>query len=395
MAEKIHKYGPYKEFHTPLFSDHQWWGLAWARAFVATNDKSYLNRSVQVFDYIALHGWDEKVCGGGVTWCPVPTNPYKNAITVELFVSLAMALHPFASISEKGATYYSDWARKGWEWIRSSGLINSQWLLNDGLNGATCKNNGQTTWTYNQGVLLSGLYRLTRATGDPAPLQAALQIANATMYFLVVDGILTEPCPGGVCGSDGQIFKGMFVKHLGYMLEEDAENPLLPSWFVQQAIGFLARNARSMLTADACTDGGFGFRWDGSDCDVETTATDSAALDLFTATAVSGAAVSPTFTWEVSGLGNCQDSSGKSMSNCFSADIEFFACRDAAFANPGAQAFDFHLECLAGGKGFCRVRTLSGAQSCGGGFQYEQGAATNVSEGDGSALTLCYLRAGP
>lgn len=36
---------------------------------------------------------------------------------------------------------YLDWANKEWAWFNSSGLINSQNLINDGLL-STCKNNG-------------------------------------------------------------------------------------------------------------------------------------------------------------------------------------------------------------------------------------------------------------
>ena len=139
------------------FDDHQWWGLAWARAFTATGDARFLNRSAAIFDFVAEKGWDEAACGGGVTWCPPPTAAYKNAITAELFISLAMALHPHAAAVGKAPSFYADWAAKAWAWLaRPGGMVNSEGLINDGLDGATCANNNQTTWTYNQGALLSG-----------------------------------------------------------------------------------------------------------------------------------------------------------------------------------------------------------------------------------------------
>ena len=348
-----------------------------------------------MFDFVAEKGWEETHCGGGVTWCPPPTGAYKNAITVELFISLAMALHPHAAAAGRAPTFYSGWAAKAWGWLSASGMINAAGLLNDGLDGATCANNGQTTWTYNQGVLLSGLYRLAAATGAPGPLAAAVRTAGAAMQLLTLDGILTEPCPDGTCGADGQIFKGQFVKHLAYALAEDAAAqpaPLLPPAFAAAAPAFLAANGRSLLASDACSDLGFGFRWGGGACDIESVATDSAALDLLAGAAAAGAPFAPPPAWGALGVGNCADGAGRSMANCFKDGVALAACRDAAFADAQSVAFDFYAECLGEGRGFCRVRTRAGA-CAGGGFTFEPGAATEVTGGDGSALAVCYKRA--
>ena len=42
--------------------------------------------------------------------------------------------------------YYLNWATTEWQWFESSGLINSQSLINDGLTNDTCQNNGGTVW---------------------------------------------------------------------------------------------------------------------------------------------------------------------------------------------------------------------------------------------------------
>ncbi len=324
-----------------------------------------------------------------MTWCPPPAGVYKNAITVELFISLAMALQPHAAAVGKAPTYFSLWASKAWAWLaRPGGMLNGDGLFNDGLDGATCKNNNQTTWTYNQGVLLSGLYRL----GDPATLAAAQRAATATMQLLTLNGVLTEPCADGLCDSDQQIFKGQFVKHLAYALAEDAAAPAprLSPVFAAAAAAFLAVNARALLSADACADGGFGLRWDGSNCDVETVATSSAALDLLAGAALAGAPLEPPPAWGALGLGNCADDAGRSMSNCFRDGITLATCRAAAFSDADSAAFDFHADC-AQGRGFCRVRTR--AHNCdASGFEFEGGEATEVTRGDGSALALCHLR---
>jgi len=50
-------------------------------------------------------------------------------------------------------------------------MINGQDLINDGLDNASCQNNGAQTWTYNQGVVLGALVELNRATGDTTLLK--------------------------------------------------------------------------------------------------------------------------------------------------------------------------------------------------------------------------------
>ena len=79
---------------------------------------------------------------------------HQNAITNELFLMQAASLYLATN-----NTSYLTWARKEWAWFNASGMINGQWLINDGLS-SSCENNGGTTWTYNQGVILGALVRL-------------------------------------------------------------------------------------------------------------------------------------------------------------------------------------------------------------------------------------------
>ena len=58
-------------------------------------------------------------------------------------------------------------------------------LVNDGLT-ADCANNGGTTWTYNQGVIIGGLAVLYEITGDDAYLGQAETIAAAALRDLTV-----------------------------------------------------------------------------------------------------------------------------------------------------------------------------------------------------------------
>ncbi len=74
-------------------------------------------------------------------------------------------------------------------------MINSSGLVNDGLAG-DCRNNHQTTWTYNQGVILAGLAQLYLATGDVSLLAEGERIARAAIRHLTAGGVLQESCTG-------------------------------------------------------------------------------------------------------------------------------------------------------------------------------------------------------
>jgi len=86
--------------------------------------------------------------------------------------------------------------------VSRSGLQNSQGLYNDGLT-SSCTNNGQTTWTYNQIVVASGLAFLYAATGstDQALLTAAQTSIDATFAHMETNNILRESCDEAVAGN--------------------------------------------------------------------------------------------------------------------------------------------------------------------------------------------------
>ena len=78
-------------------------------------------------------------------------------------------------------------------------------------------NNGDTTWTYNQGVILGGLAALHELTGDEAYLRQGEAIADAALRSLTSPrGILAEPGEVKTAADDRDRpqFKGIFVRYL-------------------------------------------------------------------------------------------------------------------------------------------------------------------------------------
>ena len=202
-------------FINKYYDDEGWWALAWIDAYDLTHDKTYLSMAESIFADMAA-SWDD-TCGGGIWWSK--DKDYKNAIANELFFSAAAHLVNRTSGSTR--RHYLDWSNREWKWFQASGMINAKSLVNDGLNnsrgrssGPVCTNNGRTTWTYNQGVVLGGLAELSSAKHDPTVEQAAQKIAMAAITQLVDDnGVLHDSCEPK-CGADGVQFKGIFVRNL-------------------------------------------------------------------------------------------------------------------------------------------------------------------------------------
>jgi hypothetical protein len=235
------------QFRNAYLDDTGWWGLAWVDAYDVTGDSRYLTTARADADYMYSY-WDG-TCGGGVWWSTARAN--KNAIENSLYIELN------AEISQRvsGDTVYRGRAQQAWTWFQSTGMINSSNLVNDGVNLSTCKNNGDVTWTYNQGVLIAGLVQLNKLTGDANALTVARRIGDAmtTSGYLSPNGILREPNEPDSCNNDGSSFKGAAIRGLGVL---------------NTAVGgaynaYLTRNADSAYGSDRTSLDTYGPHWAG------------------------------------------------------------------------------------------------------------------------------------
>ncbi|MFQ6141893.1 glycoside hydrolase family 76 protein [Streptomyces seoulensis] len=232
-------------FTNEYLDDTGWWGLAWVDAYDSTGDSRYLSTARADADHMYAN-WNS-TCGGGVRW---NTNGnYKNAITNELFLSLTSALHNRIP----GDTAYLNEAKNEWAWFQRSGMINGDHLINDGLSDS-CANNGQPTWTYNQGVVLGGLTELYKATGDASLPTAARTLADASTVRLQSGGVLREPGESDSCTGDGPTFKGAYVRGLGKLNSQLGDLPYTST---------LSRWANAAYTSDRNALDQYGPHWAG------------------------------------------------------------------------------------------------------------------------------------
>ena len=254
-------------FLNEFYDDEGWWALTWIKASDLTNETRYLDMAKTIFNDMTK-GWDNS-CGGGIWWNK--EHKYKNAIANELFLAIAARL--FLRTRDQR---YLDWANRTWNWFRSTGMINQNNLINDGLN-EQCKNNGQPTWTYNQGVILGALIDLSQSTNDRSLLNVAQSIADAAIKSLAPNGILRELCEPN-CGVDGPQFKGIFIRNLSDLYR--ATNKL-------SYRDFILRNADSIWAECRNAKNQFGLCW-AQDFDQADAARQSAAVDTLNASIVTG-----------------------------------------------------------------------------------------------------------
>lgn len=206
VVEDMYKSHNTQEMKNWMYNDDLlWFSHSWLRAYQLTGNMSYLERSRDFFDYVA-GAWDNTTCHGGVYWNDYKT--YKNAITNELFIQNAKALYDETKLER-----YKDWYLLSFQWFFDH--FGDQ-LVYDGLT-SDCKVNNETVWSYNQGVILSGM-------SD----QDALSRVEKTIATLTGRGVLQDycetpllrkqcdpPCPR--CDHDQEHFKGIFMRQLFYL----------------------------------------------------------------------------------------------------------------------------------------------------------------------------------
>ena len=189
-----------------FFDDNGWWALAWVAAYDLTKDRRYLAAARRSSRTTRAAGTAPAAagCGGTPTGGTRTRSPTSCSSRSRRGSPSGCPGQP--GVPGLGAADLGMAARQRHD--RAGGLVN------DGLT-AGCQNNGGTTWTYNQGVVLGGLAALCELTGDPGYLRAGEDIADAALQR-----------PGRPAGHPRRAvravrlrrrpdqFKGIFVRYL-------------------------------------------------------------------------------------------------------------------------------------------------------------------------------------
>ena len=236
------------------FDDIGWSGLAWVKAWQISGgiNSGYLKRSKKVFDEMAK-AWDDH-CNGGLWWDR--KRSYKNAITNEIFLTLAMRLYTATNSSD-----YLNWGLKTWEWLSTSAMISDNHLIQDGLT-MNCSSKGNY-YTYNQGVLLDGLAILNFYKKNETIENFALNIIKGVRSEMTnPEGVLVEKAYSGSGnpGPDSCQFKGILTRSIGYFFTTHYQGP--DSVF-NSSLDFIVRNANSIIKKDTDSYGRYGYFYQG------------------------------------------------------------------------------------------------------------------------------------
>lgn len=215
----------------------------------------------RIFYDLASQGWDDSLCDGGMTWNP-HLEPYKNAITNELFTAASIAMYLYFPGDNNSSPYFASTdpaprrgfgkahdpvhlenAIKSYKWLTESQMQSPETgLYEDGfhINGwkkypngtinpgtGKCNELNRMVFTYNQGVILSASRGLWMATGARSYLDEGHALIESVIRAtgwpnrdrrwqgLGRGGILEEFCDlRGACSQDGQTFKSIFFLHL-------------------------------------------------------------------------------------------------------------------------------------------------------------------------------------
>jgi predicted alpha-1,6-mannanase (GH76 family) len=256
----------YNAWKNDFYDDEGWWAMGWIASYDLTGDAKYLSTAKDLFEDMT-GGWTNP-CKGGIWW----NKPKESiaAISNELFLAIGASLANRVPAEEKAN--YQNWAQMEWDWFFNSGVINGDKLINDGVDKTSCQNDGKTTFTYNQGVVLAGLSELARAKGDGDLIRHAKELSSASMAKLTDNGILTEPVDHPL-DQQGAMFKGAYVRGLSTLNENEGQ---------QVVTDFLKKNADSALANAVTGDGVIKDRWQGGS-DGSNAASHAAGIDVLVA----------------------------------------------------------------------------------------------------------------
>lgn len=247
---------------------------AYSKSTYGQEDIAEFAHRAHIFYNIVQDEYNTSLCGGGITWNPALAT-YKNAITNELFVSSSVAMYlywpgdnnsdpypspkytaetnktlpPLPSLKPHDPLLLQN-AKEEWSWFKSHNFTNAQGLVVDGFHisdgQTTCDERNEMVYTYNQGVMLSGLRGLWEATGDTSYLEDGYNLINTVINAtgwnsaswhqasqwsgLGRNGILEDYCDAPAnCSQDNLIFKGAYFEHLNLFCEHlPTSAPLIP-----------------------------------------------------------------------------------------------------------------------------------------------------------------------
>ncbi|KAJ7167710.1 glycoside hydrolase family 76 protein [Mycena filopes] len=174
-----------------------------------------------------------------------------------MHISAALAIRRPAS----RAAYLAK-AQDTWTWLANSGIRNSDNIWQDGRRYHSDTDSCTTDvgiFLYTQGVIASGLGVLYAATKDANYLTEAEKTIDGVIRTKTLNGVLFENCdldPNNPCDHNNQEYKGIFLKHLMYYLDQ-ANDPARTAKYAP----FLAKQSNAVRSIATNGAGDPGSLW--------------------------------------------------------------------------------------------------------------------------------------
>ncbi|HEX7090578.1 MAG TPA: glycoside hydrolase family 76 protein [Longimicrobiales bacterium] len=229
---------------------------------------AYLDDADTVYDNLTQQ-WDD-VCGGGLYWkrgAGQPGNFKASNATLGL-MEIALGLH-----ASSGDAKQLEWAKRSWQWIETSRLIDTQGLVWGGLTQACEVDPANVPVVALQGNPLQPLWWLYQATGETALLDVGQRVVKATAARFTWSGtsiLKTDADAGWRDGGEDYhldhlneaMFKGIFMGFVGEFTKNLATLPAYADAAAANA-RFIRANADALI-ANYPT-GIFSMDWHTSD----------------------------------------------------------------------------------------------------------------------------------
>ena len=191
------------------FDDMLWYALAILRLHRATGEPAYRDDAAAIWRHVIEHGWND-AGGPSLAWRKQQLD-YKNTPANGPLVILSCRLAELADDQP-----YLDYARQSFDWLTATLVDAVTGFVEDGINR---EQDGRidTQWrfTYNQGLYVGAAVELARTADDPDELiKQAVRTSSTAIDELAPEGVFPDEGEG-----DGGLFKGVYYRYLGLLLD--------------------------------------------------------------------------------------------------------------------------------------------------------------------------------
>lgn len=194
--------------HNTYNDDIMWMTIGCARAYELTGEAVYKEQAEKHFNLVYDRAWSEDL-GGGLFWRT--DNGCKNSCINCPAVIAASLLYQIT-----GEQDYLNKALQIYQW-QTDTLYQENGAVYDSID----RKGEYNTWcsTYNQGTFIGASQLLYEITGEQAYLDRAIKAADYAMNDMFNQGVMNTEDEG----SDLPGFKGILVRWLGKLVEEEGQ----------------------------------------------------------------------------------------------------------------------------------------------------------------------------